>query len=116
MARCSSNESVPALGRERGKVTTLVVSAWNPLDESLAFHSIDLVRETTTRGESRLGELAHSHSTIIVAGTYRVSATSDRGFDGMLQTIDYLVARERASASARPATAPAAAPKPAPAR
>ena len=54
--------------------------------------------------------------TVIVAGKYRVSATADRGFDGMLQTIDYLVARERAAAPARPATAPAAAPKPAPAR
>jgi thiol:disulfide interchange protein DsbA len=54
--------------------------------------------------------------TIIVAGKYRVSATADRGFDGMLQTIDYLVARERAAAPARPAAAPAAAPKPAPAR
>lgn len=54
--------------------------------------------------------------TIIVAGKYRVSATADRGFDGMLQTVDYLVARERAAAPARPAAAPAAAPKPAPAR
>ena len=53
--------------------------------------------------------------TVIVNGKYRVSATADRGFEGMLQTIDYLVARERAAAPARPATtAPAA--KPAPAR
>ncbi|MGL6289339.1 MAG: thiol:disulfide interchange protein DsbA/DsbL [Silanimonas sp.] len=58
---------------------------------------------------------------VIVNGKYRVSATADRGFDGMLRTIDYLVARERAAAPARPAaagrpaaTAPAA--KPAPAR
>ena len=50
--------------------------------------------------------------TVIVAGKYRVAAPTDRGFAG----IDYLVARERAAAPARPAAAPAAAPKPAPAR
>lgn len=35
--------------------------------------------------------------TVIVNGRYRVSATGDRGFEGMLQTIDFLVAKERAA-------------------
>lgn len=49
--------------------------------------------------------------TIIVAGKYRVSATADRGFEGMLQTVDYLVARERAAqAAATPVAAKPAAP------
>jgi thiol:disulfide interchange protein DsbA len=56
--------------------------------------------------------------TIVVNGRYRVSATPDRGFEGMLQTVEWLVARERArlraatppataAAPARPATPPA---------
>ena len=48
--------------------------------------------------------------TVIVNGKYRVSATADRGFEGMLQTIDYLVARERAANAARPAATPVAKP------
>lgn len=52
--------------------------------------------------------------TVIVNGKYRVSATADRGFPGMLQTIDFLVARERAAT--RPAAAPATRPASAPAR
>jgi thiol:disulfide interchange protein DsbA len=35
--------------------------------------------------------------TIIVAGKYRVMSSSDRGFPGMLSTVDHLVARERAA-------------------
>jgi len=42
--------------------------------------------------------------TIIVAGKYRVNVNSERGFDGMLATVDYLLARERAL-SANPAAA-----------
>ena len=38
--------------------------------------------------------------TVIVAGKYRVSVMQDRGFDGMLKTVDFLVAYERAAASA----------------
>jgi thiol:disulfide interchange protein DsbA len=38
--------------------------------------------------------------TLIVDGKYRVEVTTDRGFDGMLKTIDWLLARERAAASA----------------
>lgn len=49
---------------------------------------------------------------IVVNGRYRVSATPDRGFEGMLQTVDWLVARERAN-RARPATPPAAPARPA---
>jgi thiol:disulfide interchange protein DsbA len=48
--------------------------------------------------------------TIIVNGKYRVMATPEGGFDGMLRTVDMLVARERAAARAtapRPAAAPA---------
>jgi len=59
---------------------------------------------------------ANSTPTIIVNGKYRLNATRQGGWEGMLRTVDYLVARERAAAPARPATAPAAAPKPAPAR
>lgn len=64
---------------------------------------------------------ANSTPTIIVNGKYRLNATREGGWEGMLRTIDYLVARERAAAPVRPAaparpaaTAPAA--KPAPAR
>jgi len=53
--------------------------------------------------------------TIIVNGKYRVMLTREGGFEGMVRTLDHVVAMERAAASARPAaTAPAA--KPAPAR
>jgi protein dithiol oxidoreductase (disulfide-forming) len=52
--------------------------------------------------------------TMIVAGKYRVSVMQDRGFDGMLKTVDFLVAYERAAASAA-ATANAAAAPAAPA-
>ena len=41
--------------------------------------------------------------TVIVNGKYRVSSTRDRGFPGMLSTIDYLVSLERAG---QPAGAP----------
>lgn len=47
--------------------------------------------------------------TIIVNGKYRVNVTEDRGFAGMLSTVDFLVAQERAAAAA-----PAAAPAPTP--
>lgn len=38
--------------------------------------------------------------TVIINGKYRVSPTADRGFEGMLHTIDVLVARERTAAAA----------------
>lgn len=49
--------------------------------------------------------------TVVINGKYRVLLTTDRGFEGMIRTMDVLVARERAAQAARPA-APAA-PKPA---
>jgi thiol:disulfide interchange protein DsbA len=36
--------------------------------------------------------------TIIVNGKYRVNVTQDRGFEGMLATTNYLIAKERAAA------------------
>ncbi len=48
--------------------------------------------------------------TVIVNGRFRVTATAEGGFEGMLRTIDALVARERArarAAAARPAANPA---------
>lgn len=48
--------------------------------------------------------------TIVVNGRYRVSATPDRGFEGMLQTVEWLVARERARLRATTPPATAAAP------
>jgi thiol:disulfide interchange protein DsbA len=42
--------------------------------------------------------------TLIVNGKYRVSVTPDHGFDGMLSTANWLIAKERA---AKPAAAPA---------
>jgi thiol:disulfide interchange protein DsbA len=45
--------------------------------------------------------------TIVINGKYRVEVNSDRGFEGMLHTVDYLLARERALSAAAPAAAPA---------
>jgi thiol:disulfide interchange protein DsbA len=39
--------------------------------------------------------------TMIIAGKYRVNVTTDRGFSGMLATVDFLLARERAMSSAK---------------
>ena len=38
--------------------------------------------------------------TIIINGKYRVNATPDRSFKGMLQTVNFLLAKERAEAAA----------------
>ncbi len=48
----------------------------------------------------------HSTPTIIVNGKYRVNVTKDRGFDGMLSTVNFLIGKERAE---RRSPAPAAA-------
>ncbi len=40
---------------------------------------------------------ANSTPTMVVAGKYRVNATRDRGFEGMIKTIDFLIAKERAA-------------------
>jgi thiol:disulfide interchange protein DsbA len=39
--------------------------------------------------------------TLIVSGKYRLAPTTDRGFDGMISTLDFLLAKERAEARAR---------------
>ncbi len=52
--------------------------------------------------------------TMIVAGKYRVSVMRDRGFDGMLQTVDFLVNYERAAAAAASAGAGTGAAAPTP--
>jgi protein dithiol oxidoreductase (disulfide-forming) len=61
---------------------------------------------------------ANSTPTIIVAGKYKVNATRTGGWDGMMRTVDFLVAKERAALAARapakpltPASAPAPAVK-----
>ncbi|HMB44123.1 MAG TPA: DsbA family protein, partial [Luteimonas sp.] len=46
--------------------------------------------------------------TFIIAGKYKVNVNAERGFEGMLATADYLIARERTLSS----TAPAAVAKP----
>lgn len=48
-----------------------------------------------------------STPTIIVAGKYRVMATRDRGQDGQLATVDWLIAKERAAIAAAAANKPA---------
>lgn len=42
--------------------------------------------------------------TLILDGKYRIAATTDRGFDGMLSTLDYLLFKERAAQAAARAT------------
>ena len=44
-----------------------------------------------------------STPTIIINGKYRVSVTPQRGFDGMIATTNWLVAKERAATAATPA-------------
>lgn len=52
----------------------------------------------------------NSTPTMIVAGKYSAIANGERGSEGLLQTVDWLVARERAAAAAA-APAPEAAPE-----
>jgi thiol:disulfide interchange protein DsbA len=40
---------------------------------------------------------ANSTPTVVVAGKYRINATQDRGFEGMIKTMDFLIAKERAA-------------------
>lgn len=53
---------------------------------------------------------ASSTPTIIVAGKYKVNATREGGFAGMMRTVDFLVAKERAAIAARGPAKPAATP------
>jgi len=56
---------------------------------------------------------ANTTPSIIVAGKYRVSPTREGGFPGMLKTVDFLLAKERAAIAARPAAKPLTTPAPA---
>ncbi|MGH8051039.1 MAG: thiol:disulfide interchange protein DsbA/DsbL [Arenimonas sp.] len=50
---------------------------------------------------------ANTTPTIIVAGKYKVNATREGGFPGMMRTVDFLVAKERAALAARAPGKPA---------
>ncbi|MGH8107232.1 MAG: thiol:disulfide interchange protein DsbA/DsbL [Arenimonas sp.] len=56
---------------------------------------------------------SNSTPTIIVAGKYKVNATREGGFAGMMRTVDFLVAKERAAIAARAIAKPAVTPAPA---
>lgn len=43
---------------------------------------------------------ANSTPTIVVNGKYKIIATQDRGFEGMIKTMDFIVAKERAAMKA----------------
>lgn len=49
---------------------------------------------------------ASSTPTIIIAGKYKVNATREGGFTGMMRTVDFLVAKERAAIAARTTAKP----------
>ena len=49
---------------------------------------------------------ANSTPTIIVAGKYKVNSTRAGGFPGMMKTVDFLVAKERAAITARTVAKP----------
>lgn len=40
---------------------------------------------------------ANSTPTIVIAGKYKINATQDRGFEGMIKTMDFIIAKERAA-------------------
>jgi thiol:disulfide interchange protein DsbA len=50
----------------------------------------------------------NSTPTMIINGKYSAVANAERGAEGLLQTVDWLVARERAAAAPAPAAEPAA--------
>jgi thiol:disulfide interchange protein DsbA len=62
------------------------------LNEPLLNDQLKLARDFALRGG------VEGTPTLIVAGKYRVVTTRDRGFDGMLATLDFLLAQERAAA------------------
>ena len=43
---------------------------------------------------------AFSTPTVIIAGKYKLVATQDRGFDGMIKTMDFIIGKERAAMKA----------------
>lgn len=40
---------------------------------------------------------ANSTPTLVVAGKYKINATQDRGFEGMIKTLNFILAKERAA-------------------
>lgn len=56
---------------------------------------------------------AMSTPTIIVSGKYKVNITREGGFSGMLKTVDFLIAKERAAIAARTIAKPVATTAPA---
>ena len=76
----------------------------------LAMQSFGVTAKLNRAKQFALHTGVNATPTIIVNGKYRVEVTPDRGFGGMLQTVDWLIARERAGANApAAASAPAAA-------
>jgi thiol:disulfide interchange protein DsbA len=43
---------------------------------------------------------ANSTPTIVINGKYKIIATQDRGFEGMIKTVDFIIAKERAAMKA----------------
>jgi protein dithiol oxidoreductase (disulfide-forming) len=43
---------------------------------------------------------ANSTPTVVIAGKYRLNATPDRGFEGMIKAMDFIIAKERAAMKA----------------
>ena len=43
---------------------------------------------------------ANSTPTIVINGKYKIVATQDRGLDGMIKTIEFVIAKERAAMKA----------------
>jgi len=43
---------------------------------------------------------AFSTPTVIIAGKYKLNATQDRGFEGMIKAMDFIIAKERAAIKA----------------
>ncbi len=43
---------------------------------------------------------ANSTPTVVIAGKYKINATPDRGFEGMIKTIDFILAKERTAMKA----------------
>ncbi len=43
---------------------------------------------------------AFSTPTVIIAGKYKLNATQDRGFEGMIKTMDFIIGKERAALKA----------------
>lgn len=94
-------EEVAALYGKFGVAPNKFLTAMNsPATEQRLAHARQFVLATGIEGTP----------TLVIDGRYRVSATADRGFPGMLATADYLIALERAAI--RKVSAPASSKKP----